>query len=102
MWQHKGAAWSWAGAHRLCKGRSVWLRWDAAWDRAGALRRTAQGRSVGPRRGAACGCAEAQPRAGLGRNGCARGAAWGCAQAERGAAQGVRHGAVRGCGMQLR
>ena len=48
--------WSWAGAHWLHRGRCVWLRWNALGDRAGGLRRTAQGRSVGPRRGAACGC----------------------------------------------
>ena len=56
MWLRKGATWSWAGAHGLRKGRSVWLRWDAACDQARGLRRTAQGLSVGPRRGAACGC----------------------------------------------
>ena len=48
--------WSGAGAHWLHRGRCVRLRWNALGDRAGGLGRTAQGRSVGPRRGAACGC----------------------------------------------
>ena len=71
MWLRKGATWGWARAHRRRKGRGVWLRWDAVRDRA------AQGCSVGPRRGAACGCIGAQPGARLGRSCCARGAAWG-------------------------
>ena len=77
MWLRKGATWGWAGAHRLRKGRSVWLRWDAVRDRAGGLHKAAQGCSVGPRRGAACGCIGAQPGARRGRSCCARGAAWG-------------------------
>ena len=77
MWLRKGTTWGWAGAHRLRKGRSVWLRWDAVRDRAGGLHRAAQGCSVGPRRGAQCGCIGAQPGARRGRSCCARGAAWG-------------------------
>ena len=75
--------WSWAGAHWLHRGRSVWLLWDALGDRAGGLRRTAQGRSVGPRRGAACGCV-----------------AWSWAGAQRlrkECSVGLRSGGTQGC-----
>ena len=57
------------GQHAAALERSMWRRWCAAWDCAGAQPAATLGRSVGPCRG--------QRGAALGRGGCGRGTACG-------------------------
>ena len=91
--RRKGAVGSCARAqHAAALGRTVGWRRGAACGRARG--------TAGPRRGVACGCAGAQPGAGLGGSvGLSRGEAQGCVGAQRETAQG-RNGCTRGVGLR--
>ena len=97
MRPQRGAAWSWARAKRRRKGRSVGLcmtRRGAVHGRSVGLRK---GRSVWPRRRAACSRAGAKHAAALERSmRLPWGPAWGSAGALRGAAHGAAWNCARG------